>query len=84
MPVIPAGRRLRQGDGEFKASLGYVARPCLNKNTNTKTKNKKKRDRTFSFCLHKAPSSTFPANLPGSRNPCSDFSPLKVFCLFVW
>jgi hypothetical protein len=29
MPVIPALRRLRQEDHEFKTSLGYIARPCL-------------------------------------------------------
>jgi hypothetical protein len=27
--TIPALRRLRQKDREFKASLGYTARPCL-------------------------------------------------------
>jgi hypothetical protein len=29
IPVIPALGKLNQGDGEFKASLGYVARPLL-------------------------------------------------------
>jgi hypothetical protein len=29
MPVIPALRRLRQEDLEFKAMLGYVLRLCL-------------------------------------------------------
>jgi hypothetical protein len=28
-PKIPAFRRLRQEDHEFKTSLGYTARPCL-------------------------------------------------------
>jgi hypothetical protein len=27
MPIIPALRRLRQEDQEFKASLQYIARP---------------------------------------------------------
>jgi hypothetical protein len=29
MPIIPALRRLRQKDLEFKASLGYVTRPYV-------------------------------------------------------
>jgi hypothetical protein len=29
--VIPALRRLRQENCEFKSSLGYIARPCLKK-----------------------------------------------------
>jgi hypothetical protein len=28
-PVIPALRKLRQEDGEFKGSLGYIVRSCL-------------------------------------------------------
>jgi hypothetical protein len=35
MPVTPAHRRLRQEKCEFKDSLGYIIRPCLqNKQTN--------------------------------------------------
>jgi hypothetical protein len=30
-PVIPAPARLRQEDGDFQASLGYIARSCLKK-----------------------------------------------------
>jgi hypothetical protein len=29
MPIIPALRRLRQVDHEFKAGLGYTMRSCL-------------------------------------------------------
>jgi hypothetical protein len=32
MPVIPTFRRLREEDCEFKASLGYRVRSCLQKN----------------------------------------------------
>jgi hypothetical protein len=41
MPEIPAFRRLRQEDEEFKTSLGYITRPCLksqNKQKNTDEK----------------------------------------------
>jgi hypothetical protein len=31
MPVIPALRRLRQENHEFKASLGCMLRPCVKK-----------------------------------------------------
>jgi hypothetical protein len=34
MPVTPALWRLRQGDRESKASLGYIAIPYLKKNLN--------------------------------------------------
>jgi hypothetical protein len=37
MPVIPALRRQRQEDTEFKASLGYTGGPYL-KNNKTKQK----------------------------------------------
>lgn len=29
MPIIPAFRRLRQKDADFKASLGFIRTPCL-------------------------------------------------------
>jgi hypothetical protein len=31
MPVVPAVGRLRQKDCEFKARLGYLVKPCLQK-----------------------------------------------------
>jgi hypothetical protein len=37
MPIFPALGRLRQKDHEFKASLGYIARPSQRQN---KTKQK--------------------------------------------
>lgn len=37
MPVIPAFSRLRQEEPKFKASLGYIGRPCLNKERNVVT-----------------------------------------------
>jgi hypothetical protein len=39
--IIPAFRRLRQGDHKFEASLGYIERPCLKIITPSKKRGKK-------------------------------------------
>jgi hypothetical protein len=41
-PVTPALRRQRQKDREFKASLSYMARPCLKKKKKNLQNNKNK------------------------------------------
>jgi hypothetical protein len=38
MPLILAFERQRQEDCEFKTSLGYKVRPCLQKQNNSQTK----------------------------------------------
>jgi hypothetical protein len=39
-PVIPAFGRQRQENHEFKAGLGYIARPCIKKNQQENISNK--------------------------------------------
>jgi hypothetical protein len=39
-PVTIALRRLRQEDGEFHVSLGYMTRPCFKKKKKLKNKTK--------------------------------------------
>jgi hypothetical protein len=41
MPVVPAPRKLRHKDHEFKSSPGYIVRRCLKKPKKTKTKKPK-------------------------------------------
>jgi hypothetical protein len=41
MPVIPALRKLRKEDCEFKASMGYIARPCLKTQRGREKENEK-------------------------------------------
>jgi hypothetical protein len=48
MPIIPALRRLRHEDLEFKASLGYREIPCLN---NKKKKERKKKKKVVCVCV---------------------------------
>jgi hypothetical protein len=40
--AIPALRKLRQKNYEFKANLGYIVRPYLKKKKKKQTKSKKK------------------------------------------
>jgi hypothetical protein len=56
-PAIPAVRRLRQKDLEFKVSLYYRVRPCLKKK-------KKKRDRNKNRLRMKDEKKIYQANGP--------------------
>jgi hypothetical protein len=47
MPVIPALKRLRYEDHEFKASLGYIVKHCLKKRKTHKKKTIKEKRKLF-------------------------------------
>jgi hypothetical protein len=49
MPLNLALGKLRQGDQEFKASPGYIVRPCLK--NKTKQKKKSTYGKTVCVCL---------------------------------
>jgi hypothetical protein len=49
-PVIPALRRQRLEDCEFKASLGYLARSCLKKKKKERKKKKKGKKKSTQIC----------------------------------